>query len=150
MYWSMAIGMTWLRSRWVATSQIWPMAIFWLKGFCHNITNFVHYLPDIMRFLCASSMRFERAVDHKKLDMVKGGISPKWQLQRVIRSSAWKRQKSGFRVKTWGSSNLVSDRELIFGLQSDESVRPHRKSQTNRVQALILVSHVYKVGRETK
>jgi hypothetical protein len=95
-------------------------------------------------------MRFERAVDHKKLDMVKGGISPKWQLQRVIRSSAWKRQKSGFRVKTWGSSNLVSDRELIFGLQSDESVRPHRKSQTNRVQALILVSHVYKVGRETK
>ncbi len=76
------------------------------KGFCHNITNFVHYLPDIMMLLCASSMPFERAVDHKKLHMVKGGISPKWQLQRVIRSSAWKRQKSGFRVKTWVSSKL--------------------------------------------
>ncbi len=45
---------------------------------------------------------------------------------------------------------MISDRELNFGLQSDESVRPHRKSQTNRVQALILVSHVYNVGRETK
>jgi hypothetical protein len=51
-------------------------------------------------------MPFERAVDHKKLHMAKGGISPEWQLQRVIRSSAWKRQNSGFRVKTWGSSKL--------------------------------------------
>jgi hypothetical protein len=51
-------------------------------------------------------MPFERAVDHKKLHIVKGGISPEWQLQRVIRSSAWKRQKSGFRGKTQSSSKL--------------------------------------------
>jgi hypothetical protein len=74
------------KAHWEDPSKIdqWPLSdiIDIQERFCHNVRNFIDYLLKFRMFYCSCwGHAFDRAIDLKKL-RVKGGISPRWQLQK--------------------------------------------------------------------
>ncbi len=74
------------KAHWEDPSKIdqWPLSdiIDTQERLCHIIRNFIDYLLKSLMFYCSCwGHAFDRAIDLKKLRM-KGGISPRWQLQK--------------------------------------------------------------------